>query len=166
MILPDINLLVYAYNTDAPLHAAARPWWEDALSQKQTVALPWVVLLGYLRIMTSRHVLEDPFRPEEVLGHIRAWLDRPNTQILSPGPRHLALMEGLVRTVGVSGKLTTDIHLAALAIERGHHRGLAVGRMKGTDINFASARFEGRIRNPAHIRREGARPLVEPFSQQ
>jgi hypothetical protein len=117
MILPDINLLVYAYNSDAPLHGPARRWWEDALSETRSVALPWVVLLGYLRLMTSRHVLENPFAPGEVLGHIRAWLGRPNTQILQPGPRHLDLLDELTREVGISGKLTTDIHLAALAME-------------------------------------------------
>jgi toxin-antitoxin system PIN domain toxin len=134
MILPDINLLVYAYNSDAPLHAAARRWWEDTLSETRSVALPWVVLLGYLRLMTSRHVLQDPFEPGEVLGHIRSWLERPHTQILHPGPRHLALLEGLIHEAGISGKLTTDIHLAALAMEfqaELHSRDTDFGRFSG-----------------------------------
>ncbi len=117
MILPDINLLVYAYNTDAPRHEAARRWWEDALSQTRPVGLPWVVLLGYLRLMTSRHVLVDPFEAAEALGHIRAWLGRSNTQILQPGPGHLDHLDALIQEIGISGKLTTDTHLAALAIE-------------------------------------------------
>jgi len=29
---PDVNLLVYAYNSDAVAHTAARPGWENLLS--------------------------------------------------------------------------------------------------------------------------------------
>jgi hypothetical protein len=118
VILPDINLLVYAYNSDAPDHLQAKAWWEACLSGNRPVALPWVVLLGYLRLTTSKSVLDDPFSAEEALGHIRSWLERPQTQILHPGPRHLALLESLMRGSKSSKKnLTTDAHLASLAIE-------------------------------------------------
>jgi toxin-antitoxin system PIN domain toxin len=117
MILPDINLLVYAYNTDAPGHRRAKAWWEACLSGKHQVGLPWVALLGYLRLMTSRSVLVDPFSPEEAIGHIRSWLERPQVQVLHPGPRHLELLDSLMRGAQASGSLSTDSHLAALAIE-------------------------------------------------
>ncbi len=117
MILPDVNLLVYAYNADAPHHPAARSWWEARLSGFEPVALPWVVMLGYLRLMTSRAVLVDPFRPDEALGHLRSWLERPQVEILQPGPKHLDLLDNLARQAGTAGELTTDLHLAALAIE-------------------------------------------------
>jgi len=117
VILPDLNLLVYAYNSDAPHHERARAWWESCLSETRSVGLPWVVMLGYLRLTTSRSVLVDPFRPREALGHLRSWLERPQVQILHPGARHLDLLTELIAETGVAGKLTTDIHLAALAIE-------------------------------------------------
>jgi hypothetical protein len=117
VILPDINLLVYTYNSDSPWHHGARAWWEECLSGTAPVGLPWVVLLGYLRLMTSRNVLVDPFSVEEALGHIRSWLERPQVQILHPGPRHLALLEDLLRFSPITGSFTTDAHLAALAIE-------------------------------------------------
>ncbi len=118
MILPDINLLVYAYNSDAPEHGKARAWWESCLSSEgSSVGLPWVVLLGYLRLMTGRNVLLDPFTPQEAITHIQSWLERPQTQILQPGPRHLDLLDQLMRAGNASGTLTTDVHLAALAIE-------------------------------------------------
>ncbi|HEX2644811.1 MAG TPA: type II toxin-antitoxin system VapC family toxin [Thermoanaerobaculia bacterium] len=117
MILPDINLLVYAYNSSAPGHLRAKSWWEECLSGDGTVGLPWAVLLGYLRLMTSRNVLVEPLSPAEAIGHIRSWLERPQTQFLLPGPRHLDLLDNLLRTAGISGSLTTDAHLAALAIE-------------------------------------------------
>jgi toxin-antitoxin system PIN domain toxin len=117
MILPDINLLVYAYNSDAPDHRSARVWWEACLSESRIVGLPWVVLLGYLRLMTNRSVLVHPLSPEEAIGHVRSWLERPQAQILHPGPRHLDVLDRLMRGSRPSGKLTTDAHLAALAIE-------------------------------------------------
>jgi len=117
MIIPDINLLVYAYNSDAPDHRKARAWWERTLSATQPVALPWVVLLGFLRIMTSRRILDAPLTMEQAVRHIRSWLEQPQTRIIHPGPRHLDLIEDLAQRVRVTGELTTDLHLAALAIE-------------------------------------------------
>jgi toxin-antitoxin system PIN domain toxin len=117
VIIPDINLLVYAYNASAPDHDAARTWWEAAMSGSRPVGLPWVVLLGYLRLITGRNVLAEPFSAEEAVGHLRSWLARPQTIIVGPGPRHLDLVEDLMRAANASGQLTTDIHLAALAIE-------------------------------------------------
>jgi toxin-antitoxin system PIN domain toxin len=117
MILPDINLLVYAYNSDAPRHARAKAWWEGCLSDSRPVALPWVGILGFLRLMTSRSVLVEPCSPQEAIGYIRSWLERPQVQILQPGPRHLDILDDLLKAAQTAGKLTTDAHLAALAIE-------------------------------------------------
>ena len=134
MIVPDINLLVYAYNSDAPDHERARTWWEISLSSIRPVGLPWVVMLGYLRLMTSRSVLIDPFSPVEAIGHVRSWLERPQVLVLSPGPRHLDLIEDLMHAARASGQLATDVHLAALAIE--HHAELC-----SNDSDFS--RFPG-----------------------
>jgi hypothetical protein len=117
VIVPDINLLVYAYNADAPDHNRTRTWWEKSLSETRPVGLPWVVMLGYLRLMTDNRVLVDPFQPSEAIGHIRSWLARPHVVVLGPGPRHLDLIEQLMDAADASGQLTTDVHLAALAIE-------------------------------------------------
>lgn len=117
MIIPDINLLVYAYNTDAPHHEEAREWWEGCLSERQTVGIPWVVSLGFVRIMTSRVVLTDPVDPVEALAHVRSWLERPQAHVLVPGPRHLVILTDVMASARASGRLTTDAHLAAIAIE-------------------------------------------------
>lgn len=140
MILPDVNLLVYAYNADAPDHQAARSWLESVLSETRAVALPWAVSLGFLRLMTSRHVLVDPMTAEETIGHVRSWLARPQVRVLQPGPGHLDLVADLAREAGKAADLTTDIHLAALAIE---HQ----AELHSNDRDFD--RFPGlRWRNP------------------
>ena len=140
MILPDINLLLYAYNEDAPPHAAAKAWWQACLSGTEPVGIPWAVLLGFIRLMASRRVLLSPMEPREALGHCRRWLAQPNSRILLPGPTHLDVLMDLMRHGPISSNLTTDAHLAALAIE---HQ----AELHSNDSDFA--RFSGlRWRNP------------------
>ena len=140
MIVPDINLLVYAYNADAPLHLPAKRWWEHTLGDDEPVGLPWAVILGFIRLMTHPRVVERPLASAEAMAMARSWLEQPSVQILEPGPRHLSLLEKLLEQAGVAGSLTTDVHLAALAIE---HR----CTMCTTDTDFA--RFSGlRIVDP------------------
>lgn len=117
MILPDLNLLVYAYNRDIPQHRQAKAWWEAALSGTETVGIPWAVCLGFLRLVTNRRVMEQPWPPEHALQVIRSWLERAQVQILQPGPRHLDILEGFAAGKLLSSNLSTDAHLAALAVE-------------------------------------------------
>lgn len=117
MIIPDINLLVFAYNSDAPHHQQARGWWENCLSGGGIVGIPWVVVLGFVRVMTSRVILTDPLDPAEAIEHARRWFERSQTRALVPGPRHLEILSDIMRASQASGRLTTDAHLAALAIE-------------------------------------------------
>lgn len=140
MILPDINLLVYAYNADAPLHARARSWWEQLLNEFHPVALPWTVSHGFIRLMTHPRVLERPLRPEVALRHVRSWTAFPSVQIIEPASRHLDILGSLLEEIGSAGSLTTDAILAALAIEYGCE-------LHSNDVDFA--RFSGlRWKNP------------------
>lgn len=144
MIVPDINLLVYAYNSAASQHVPARRWWEECLSGDDEVGLPWVVLLGYVRLMTSRSVLRQPIAPELAVAHVREWLARPQARVLVPGPAHLDLLQALMKAAETSGKLTTDAHLAAIAIEN-------QAELHSNDGDFS--RFPGlRWRNPLAAR--------------
>jgi uncharacterized protein len=117
MIIPDLNLLIYAYNDDAPEHSRAKAWWESCLSEIRPVGLAWVVMLGYVRLITGRVAMADPFSARDAIGHVRSWIERPQVEILTPGPRHLDLVDSLLRDAQASGNLAVDAHLAALAIE-------------------------------------------------
>jgi len=140
VIIPDINLLVYAYNSDAPFHEEAKDWWEDCLSNPGVVGLPWAVILGFVRIMSSNAVFSDPMEALDAVSHVRSWLDCPQTQIVTPGPRHLEILADIMGSARASGRLTTDAHLAALAIE-------TQSELHSNDVDFA--RFPGlRWRNP------------------
>lgn len=140
MILPDVNLLLYAYNEAAPLHREARRWWEGVLDEAKPVGLPWVVVYGFIRLVTHPAVLVEPISPGAALDRVQAWVARESVELLEPGPEHLRIARRLFDATGLGGSLTTDTQLAALAIE---HR----CELCSNDADFA--RFPGlRWRNP------------------
>jgi uncharacterized protein len=117
LIVPDINLLIYAHNSEAPKHELACAWWSGLLTQEGTVAIPWAVMFGFVRLVTHPRVLEMPLTAAEALDRVDSWLACPGVIVLEPGPRHLEICRSLFAALGVAGSLTTDVHLAALAIE-------------------------------------------------
>jgi toxin-antitoxin system PIN domain toxin len=134
VILPDLNLLLHAYNSESPVHAAAREWWERLLNGTQPVGLTWAVILGFIRISTHRQVVANPLPVATACAHARAWLAQPYVAILDPGTRHAEILFGFLEALGSAGNLTTDAHLAALAVE---HQ----AELHSTDADFA--RFRG-----------------------
>lgn len=140
MILPDVNLLVYAYNTADPRHERARDWWEETVNGSIPVALPWVTVGGFIRVMTHPRLLVRPMTAPEVTRRVRAWLEVPSVTIIQPGQRFAGLFLGFLESLGTAGNLTTDAQLAALAVE---HQ----AELHSNDADFS--RFAGlRWRNP------------------
>jgi toxin-antitoxin system PIN domain toxin len=130
MKLIDLNLLIYAVNRDAPHHDEARRWWETCLTGSEPIALAWVVILGFLRITTSERVMPQPLTAEEAIQVIDEWLNLPSVKIASPTERHWDIFRTIITSLGTAGNLTTDAHVAALAIEHG-------ATLCSTDIDFA-----------------------------
>ncbi len=117
MIIPDINLLLYAHNRATPHHEAAREWWEGLLNGDDTVGLPWLVCGGFIRLATHPRVLERPMPVATAVGHVRRWLEQPIVMIPEPGNRFPGIFLGYLERLGTAGNLTTDAHLAALVVE-------------------------------------------------
>lgn len=134
MIIPDVNLLVYAQMTGMPQHAVARRWWETALNGIEPVGLSAVALFGFIRIVANPRVFRPPLPVDQAVARVEAWFERPNVELLLPGPRHLALAFGLLRGLRIAADLTTDVQLAALAIEN-------QAELHSSDTDFA--RFPG-----------------------
>jgi uncharacterized protein len=132
--LPDVNLFVYAYDTLSPQHEPARQWFEDALSGTETVAFAWVALLGFVRLATSRYRLGSPWSVEQALDVVDSWLAQPVATVVHPTPRHASVLRDMLSPLGAGGNLTTDAHLAALAIEHG-------ATLCSRDVDFS--RFAG-----------------------
>ena len=119
MILVDANLLIYAIDSDSPHHKGARLWLEDVLSGTTHLGLAWVVILAFLRVTTRPGILKRPLAPESALAFVDSWFAQPYVSAVGPGDSHWAVLRNLLKTTGTAGNLTSDAHLAALAIERG-----------------------------------------------
>jgi uncharacterized protein len=117
MVVPDINLLLYAHVSAFRQHRAARKWWETLLAGREEVGIASPALFGFVRLATNRRVLDPPMEVDGALDRVEAWFSRPQVRFLQPGPRHLEVASRLLRALGAAGNLTTDAQLAALAIE-------------------------------------------------
>lgn len=117
MIVPDTNLLLYAYFSVFPRHAAAKRWWEGLTASGELVGMAPPVVFAFVRIATNRRVFVQPMDLTPALAIVEQWLALPNVQLLRPGPRHVSLTFDLLRAAGTSRDLTTDAQIAAFALE-------------------------------------------------
>jgi uncharacterized protein len=134
VILPDVNLLLYAIDETAPRHGTARSWLEARLSGPETVAFAWSVLTAFLRLSTHSAVFQHPLAPGQAFDLIDGWLGQPSVVMVHPGDRHSVIMRELLAPLGSAGNLVPDAHLAALAITHG-------ATLASSDHDFA--RFAG-----------------------
>ncbi len=118
MIIPDINLLLYAYDSSSPFHPKAAGWWQSCLSGTEPVGLLHVVTFGFVRIATNARAFLNPMTPAEAAGHVRSWLEQPPVQVLDPEPDHIRHTLKLLETLGTAGNLVSDAQMAALAMDQ------------------------------------------------
>ena len=117
MILVDVNILIYAVNEYADLHQEAKVWLERVFEGQETVGLSWNVLLAFLRLTTRAGVFRNPMPIAAAFDVIDSWLEQPPVIVAQPGPRHARILRDLLVASGTGGNLTSDAHLAALALE-------------------------------------------------
>ena len=118
MIVPDVNLLVYAYHADDPNHEAARLWWEGVVNGGETVGVPCAISVGFVRLMSSPRVLISPMSPLAAIEHVESWFRFDHVKPISPETDHLAHLRRSLDAAGGGAKLVPDAHIAALALER------------------------------------------------
>ena len=119
MMLVDANLLIYAIDADSAHHVKARRWLEKMLSSDTWVGLPWIALLAFVRITTRAGIMRKPLSVEQAVGFIDSWLAQPYVTFVGPTETHWPVFRNMLVSNGTVGNLTSDAHLAALAIERG-----------------------------------------------
>lgn len=134
MIFIDANLLIYAIDADSPHHGRARPWLERTLSGADPVGLPWTVILAFVRLTTRAGIMRRPLPLADALAYVESWLRQPCVEAVAPGAQHWPILCRLLEATGTAGNLTSDAHIAALALERG-------AAVCSTDHDFA--RFPG-----------------------
>ena len=117
MIVPDINLLLYAYDAASPFHAKAASWWKECLSGAESVGLLHVVVFGFIRVGTNARVYHKPLSTSEASAHVRSWFAQPSVQLLEPGANQIERALTLLESLGTGGNLVTDVQIAASVIE-------------------------------------------------
>jgi hypothetical protein len=138
--LVDANILLYAEDSSCEQHERARTWWDDQLSGDAPVCLCWTVLLAFIRIATNKKVFEVPLTLKEAIARVQGWLDQPCVRLIDATSRHWELFQVMALQGQALANLTTDAHLAALALEYN-------GTLYSTDADFS--RFPGlKWKNP------------------
>ena len=115
----DANVLLYAVDTASVHHEPSRSWLDGALAGAEAVGFAWVVLLAFIRLGTNPSIFPRAMTADEASGQVERWLAAPAAVVTEPTTRHPALLRGLLNEAGTAGNLTTDAHLAALALEHG-----------------------------------------------
>ncbi len=140
MILPDVNILIYAHREDTVDHVAFRGWLEDAVNGDQAFGISDFVLSGFVRVVTHPKVFREPSSIADALQFTGQLLAQPQCVLVRPGAAHWRVFMRLCQDGGARGNLVPDAFLAALAIESGCE-------WITTDRDFS--RFEGlRWRHP------------------
>lgn len=140
MIVPDVNLLIYAYHANDPRHLAAKTWWESAIGGERPIGLSWIAIGGFVRLMTHSRVLVNPMPVAVATDHVRSWIDQSNVVVITPGTRFANIFLRFLDATGTGGNLTTNAHLAALSVEN-------QAELHSVDADFA--RFPGlKWKNP------------------
>lgn len=119
MRLVDVNVLVYAFRTDSPDHAAYAAWVDDLVNADEAYAVSDLVLSGFLRIVTHPRVFSPPTPVAAALEFAEAFRAQPPAVPVQPGPRHWDIFTRLCREANARGNLVSDAFLAALVIETG-----------------------------------------------
>lgn len=144
MKIVDLNILLYAVNSDASHHDRIVEWWEEALNGDEIIGLPWAVVVGFLRISTSTnpHILPNPLSPEQAIDQIDAWLALDVVSLVTETGDQWPTLRGLLTDAGVAGNLATDAHLAALAATHG----ATLASCDGDFARFEQLRWENPLR--------------------
>lgn len=119
MILPDVNVLLYAFRRDSTRHADYRRWLEDTVNSEAAYGIAPQTLASLVRISTHSGIYVHPSQLGEVLAFCRAVLQPSHCTIVQPGPRHWGIFVGLCEDARATGNLVQDAWFAALAIEAG-----------------------------------------------
>lgn len=140
MILPDANLLLYAYDQSSTFHSKAAAWFEEIMNRPSPVILLPAVVFGFVRISTHPRIFTSPLTVAEASAHVRSWLSRKQARLHEMLPDDVEAALALLESIGTAGNLTTDAQIAAVALRLD-------AEVHTTDLDFG--RFAGlRFVNP------------------
>jgi toxin-antitoxin system PIN domain toxin len=119
MILPDVNVLIYAFRPDSPHHAASRKWLDGVVRGDARFGISPLALSAVVRVTTNPRTFAEPSTLPDAFGYCEDLLGQPHCEIVAPGERHWAIFRDLCVRTGTRGPRVSDAWFAALAIEHG-----------------------------------------------
>ena len=119
MLLPDVNILVYAHREDSPHHAQSLAWLENLINSDEAFAMSELMLSGFLRIVTHPKIFNPPSTLQTALTFVDQIRRQANCVIVSPQERHWEIFSNMCKQANAKGNLIPDAYYAALAIETG-----------------------------------------------
>lgn len=119
MILPDVNVLLYAFRSDSPDHAKYRGWLDSVVNGEMAYGISPLVLAGVMRVATHPRIFVRPSSLDEAQAFASVLIEQPHCQIIHPGPRHWSIFIEVCQRANARGNLVQDAWFAALAIESG-----------------------------------------------
>lgn len=119
MILPDVNVLIYAFRADAERHDEYKDWLENVVNGSAAYGIAPQVLSSLVRICTHPRIFARPSAPRDAFAFAQALLEQPNATVVTPGDRHWEIFEAFCHESKATGNLVQDAWLAALAMESG-----------------------------------------------
>ena len=119
MILPDVNVLIYAFRTDSEEHEQYQEWLESIINGPAAYGIAPQVLASVIRISMHPRIYARPSSRSEAFEFCRVLLEQPNATVIQPGNRHWSIFEDLCDNAKATGNLAQDAWFAALAIESG-----------------------------------------------
>lgn len=120
MLLPDVNVLVYAHREDSTAdHPAYAAWLTALATGSEPFALSVLALAGVVRIVTNPRIFGRPSTLDEAFAFVDELVARPTARVVGPGPRHLEIFRRLCTASGATAKLVADAQHAAVAVEHG-----------------------------------------------
>ncbi len=117
MIVPDANLLLYAYDRTSADHTAAQAWWQTCLSGTEPILLCHAVIFAFVRIITSPRMMKQPLTIADAVAAVESWLLQPHLELVLAGKSHHQQVFRLLTLAGTAGNLTTDAQIAAIALD-------------------------------------------------
>lgn len=116
MIIPDANLVIYAYDSRSPHHEKAARWWEETLSSQEPVGLLDIVVFAFVRITTNPRLFSKPLEIADASSVVRSWLERTQVQLLRPPDGYVEKVLSSLELLATAGNLVTDAQIAASTI--------------------------------------------------
>jgi toxin-antitoxin system PIN domain toxin len=119
VILPDVNVLIYAFRSDSVDHANYKVWLADLVNGAAAYGIAFQVLSSVVRICTHPRIYKQPSNLRETLAFCNVLLEAPNATLILPQERHWSIFQNICVASKATGNLVADAWLAALAIESG-----------------------------------------------